>query len=77
MAVATYTKSGTKATTPAKLDKKVFGVEAKSHSLLKSAYLAYLANGRDNLAITKAVTQFGAAAELLLDRLATKTIPIK
>jgi large subunit ribosomal protein L4 len=53
MAVATYTKSGTKATTPAKLDKKVFGVEAKSHSLLKSAYLAYLANGRDNLAITK------------------------
>jgi large subunit ribosomal protein L4 len=53
MAVATYTKSGTKATTPAKLDKKVFGVDVKSHTLLKSAYLAYLANGRENFAVTK------------------------
>jgi len=53
MAVATYTKAGTKATTPAKLDKAVFGVEAKNHELLKSAYQAYLANGRQNLAVTK------------------------
>lgn len=53
MAVATYTKAGTKATTPAKLDKKVFGVEAKNHDLLKEAYTAYLANGRENLAVTK------------------------
>src|SRR6266545_1054603 len=53
MAVSTYTKSGTKATTPAKLDKKIFGVEVKNHNLLKIAYLAYLANGRPNLAITK------------------------
>lgn len=53
MAVATYTKSGTKATTPAKLDKAVFGVEAKNHELLKLAYDAYLANGRTNLAVTK------------------------
>jgi large subunit ribosomal protein L4 len=53
MSVATYTKSGTKATTPAKLDKKVFGLEVKKHTLLKSAYLAYLANGRENFAVTK------------------------
>jgi large subunit ribosomal protein L4 len=53
MAVATYTKSGTKAATAAKLDKSVFGVEVKSHDLLKQAYVAYLANGRVNLAKTK------------------------
>jgi large subunit ribosomal protein L4 len=53
MAVATYTKTGAKATTPAKLDKAVFGVEAKNHELLKNAYTAYLANGRENLARTK------------------------
>jgi large subunit ribosomal protein L4 len=53
MAVATYTKSGTKAATPAKLDKAVFGLEVKNHQLLKDAYLTYLANGRDNNAIVK------------------------
>lgn len=53
MAVATYTKAGTKATTPAKLDKSVFGVEVKNHDLLKEAYVAYLANGRTNLAVAK------------------------
>lgn len=53
MAVATYTKSGTKATTAAKLDKAVFGVEVKNHELVKSAYTAYLANGRENLAVVK------------------------
>jgi len=53
MSVATYTKAGTKASTPAKLDKAVFGVEAKNHELLKAAYDAYLANGRQNLAVTK------------------------
>jgi large subunit ribosomal protein L4 len=53
MAVATFTKTGTKATTPAKLDNTVFGVEVKNHDLLKTAYNAYLANGRENLAVTK------------------------
>ncbi len=53
MAIATYTKTGTKAATPAKLDKKVFDVTIKNHQLLKSAYLAYQANGRTNLAVTK------------------------
>lgn len=53
MAVPTYTASGTKATTPAKLDAKVFGVEVTNHQLLRQAYEAYLANGRDNLAVVK------------------------
>jgi large subunit ribosomal protein L4 len=53
MAIATYTKSGAKATTPAKLDKTVFGIEVKSHQLLKDAYLGYLAAGRTNNAIVK------------------------
>lgn len=53
MSVSTFTKSGTKATAPAKLDKKVFGEEVRNHNLLKEAYLAYLANGRINSAKTK------------------------
>jgi large subunit ribosomal protein L4 len=53
MAIATYTKSGAKATAPAKLDKNVFGIDVKSHDLLKQAYLAHLANGRENFAVTK------------------------
>ncbi|HSX30169.1 MAG TPA: 50S ribosomal protein L4 [Candidatus Saccharimonadales bacterium] len=53
MAVQTYTKSGTKATTSAKLDKAVFAVMPENHELLKLVYSAYLANGRDNLAQTK------------------------
>lgn len=52
MAVSTYTKAGAKATTAAKLDKSVFGVKP-NHELIKSAYVAYLANGRENLAQTK------------------------
>jgi large subunit ribosomal protein L4 len=52
MAVPTYTKTGTKAATAAKLDKAVFGVEVTNHELLKQAYVAYLANGRENLAVT-------------------------
>lgn len=52
MPVATFTKSGTKATTAAKLDNAVFDVAPKNHELLKSAYVAYLANGRENLAKT-------------------------
>jgi large subunit ribosomal protein L4 len=52
MAVPTYTKAGAKATTAAKLDAKVFSIEPKNHELLKQAYQAYLANGRENLAKT-------------------------
>jgi large subunit ribosomal protein L4 len=53
MATPTFTKSGTKATTTAKLDASVFAVEVKNHELLKQTYDAYLANGRDNLAVVK------------------------
>jgi len=53
MSVPTFTKSGAKATTAAKLDKSVFAVMPENHELLKLAYSAYLANGRENLAVTK------------------------
>jgi large subunit ribosomal protein L4 len=53
MAVATFTKSGTKASTAATLNKNVFGLKVESHELLKQAYQTYLANGRINNAITK------------------------
>lgn len=53
MPVPTFTASGAKATTAAKLSKEVFGVVPTNHELLKQAYEAYLANGRDNLALTK------------------------
>lgn len=44
----------TKTTTPkTTLPKEVFGVEVKSHDLVKRAYDAYLANGRENYAVTK------------------------
>ncbi len=53
MAVLTYNKAGAKATTAAKLDASVFGLEVTSHELLKQAYVTYMANGRENLAKTK------------------------
>ncbi len=53
MPVPTFTASGTKATTAAKLSKEVFGVSVENHQLLKQAYEAYLANGRENLAVVK------------------------
>lgn len=53
MIVTTYSKTGIKATSPAKLNKGVFGVEVKNHELLKQAYVMYLANGRQNSARTK------------------------
>lgn len=53
MAATTFTKSGNKATTTLKLNKDVFGVEVKSHELLKQAYSTYLANGRLASATTK------------------------
>jgi large subunit ribosomal protein L4 len=53
MATPTFTKTGTKATTPAKLDKNVFGLEVTNHELLKQAYTTYQANGRTNNAVVK------------------------
>ncbi len=53
MSVPTFTKAGAKASTPAKLDKTIFDLKVESHDLLKQAYLAYLANGRENVAVVK------------------------
>ncbi len=53
MAAEAYTKAGTKSATAPKLDATVFGVPPENHALLKAAYTMYLANGRDNLAVTK------------------------
>lgn len=53
MAASTYTKSGTKVAVPVQLSKDVFKVEVKNHQLLKDAYVAYLAGGRSNDAVTK------------------------
>ncbi len=53
MAVPTFTASGTKATTPAKLNDTVFGVVPENHQLVRQAYDTYLANGRENLAVVK------------------------
>lgn len=43
----------TKPTATTTLPKDVFGVEVTNHDLVKRAYEAYQANGRDNLAYTK------------------------
>jgi large subunit ribosomal protein L4 len=51
--VQTYTKSGSKATTAAKLNKDIFEAMPTSHELIKQVYVSYLANGRENLAVTK------------------------
>lgn len=53
MATPTFTKTGTKSTKTTTLDKKVFGVKATTHQLLKDAYLSYLADGRSSGAKTK------------------------
>lgn len=53
MAVPTFTASGAKAATSAKLAGQVFDVKVTDHQLLRQAYDAYLANGRENLAVTK------------------------
>lgn len=53
MAVTTYTKAGTKATTAAKLDKTIFALDVKNHDLLKQAYVGYLSNAREASAVTK------------------------
>ncbi len=52
-AVDTYTKTGNKATTAAKLDAAVFGIKVENHDLLRAVYDAYLANGRLGNASTK------------------------
>lgn len=49
----TYTDSGTKSRSPAKLDKTVFGLPVDDHGLVQTLYVAYLSNGRRNYAYAK------------------------
>lgn len=51
--VTSYTAAGAKSATKVNLDKAVFDFVPENHQLLKDAYVAYLANGRVNLAKTK------------------------
>jgi large subunit ribosomal protein L4 len=53
MSAITFTKTGAKATATVKLPKEVFEIEVKNHELVKAAYVAYLANGRQNNAKVK------------------------
>jgi len=53
MTVDTYTKSGNKSTAAAVLNSTIFGETPINHDLIKKAYVAYLANCRDNLAKVK------------------------
>lgn len=53
MSVLTYTKTGTKATEAAKLDKAIFSLAVTNHDLLKEAYLSHQANQRSAGAKTK------------------------
>jgi large subunit ribosomal protein L4 len=49
----TRTKTTAKDKASTKLDARVFGVIPTDHTLLHQAYVAYLDNGRENLATTK------------------------
>lgn len=51
--INSYTAAGAKSAAKVTLDKNIFGVVPENHQLLKDAYVAYLANGRVNLAKTK------------------------
>ncbi len=53
MSTLTYSKSGAKASTQVKLNPSLFGVKDINTRLLAQVYVAYLANGRTNLAKTK------------------------
>jgi large subunit ribosomal protein L4 len=52
MATPTYSAKGVKSAAGTTLKKDIFDIEVKNHELLKQAYVAYLANGRENLAKT-------------------------
>jgi large subunit ribosomal protein L4 len=51
--VTAYSAAGVKSGAKATLDKSVFGLEVKSHGLLRYAYQVFLDNGRVSLAKTK------------------------
>lgn len=57
MTVATFTKTGTKATTAVKLPDEIFNIEVNNHELIKLVYNSYLDNARTNNAKAKTRTE--------------------
>jgi large subunit ribosomal protein L4 len=53
MNLSSFTKTGVVAKDKVTLDKFIFDMVPEDHQLLKDNYVAYLANGRANLAVTK------------------------
>ncbi len=53
MTSAIYDQKGKKTTEKVKISDNIFGIKELNHTVLKEAYLAHLANRRDNYAQTK------------------------
>ena len=53
MNLSSFTKTGVESKEKVTLDKFIFDMKPENHQLLKDSYVAYLANGRANLAVTK------------------------
>jgi large subunit ribosomal protein L4 len=53
MILSSFTKSGVVSKDKVTLDKYIFDNLPDNHQLIKDSYVAYLSNGRDNLAVTK------------------------
>lgn len=53
MNLSSFTKTGTESKEKVTLNKSIFEMKPESHQLLKDSYVAYLANGRANLAVSK------------------------
>ena len=53
MTAVKYSKIGVKSPSSVKLSADVFSILPENHELLKSAYLSYLGDIRNNLAVTK------------------------
>ncbi|HEY5267988.1 MAG TPA: 50S ribosomal protein L4 [Candidatus Saccharimonadales bacterium] len=53
MNLSSFTKTGSVSKDKVTLDKSIFDMSPENHQLLKDNYVAYLANGRANLAVSK------------------------
>jgi large subunit ribosomal protein L4 len=53
MNLSSFTKTGAISKDKVALDKFIFDIKPENHKLLKDNYVAYLANGRANLSVTK------------------------
>ena len=53
MNLSSFTKTGSVSKDKVTLDKSIFDMSPENHQLIKDNYVAYLANGRANLAVSK------------------------